>query len=128
MQQLRDAAWACGLEVEPIALGREGAKIDRPMVALLSGPSSNHDVLARPVPGRGSMAQVIDPRGFSFLVRQDELTSSPAWTGFVLRPRRAASLGGWGDEIAIGAIVAVATYALAAARSRRSPQPIQPRA
>ena len=121
--ELQDAARACGLEVEPVELGRGGAEIGRPMLALLSGPSSNHYILTRPIPGRRPLVQVIDPRGFSAIVDRDELTSSPAWTGFVLRPERTSLLGPWGGEAAIGAAVAGATYVAGAVLSRRSSGP-----
>lgn len=123
MLELRDAARACGLDVEAAELGRDGAEIDRSTLALLSGPSSNHYVVARPIPGRRPMVQVIDPRGPSSIMRRDELTASPAWTGFSLRPQRSPILGPWSTAAVVGAAVAGATYAsgVLLARSQRSP-------
>ncbi len=102
MKELRDAARACGLNLDGIELRpSEKSPRDASIAWLRQGPHG-HFVVVRPVGHTGKLVQVIDLSERIEIVDASQLYSSSAWTGLVLMKRRRAA-----PFLTIGAVCVV---------------------
>jgi len=85
--ELRDAARALGLALEPIRLEHPDEPPDRPVIAFIRRGGHGHFQVIRPVGRTGKLVQVIQAGVPVDWVDFDRLAADPAWTGLALRVR-----------------------------------------
>ncbi len=105
LEELRDAAAACGLRLEGVRLNKDERAIDRPMIIFLKRPRHGHYQVIRPVGHTGRLVQVIDPNWPPSVLDKASLMQSPEWTAIALVPARPP---GWPVRIASGLIGGIA--------------------
>jgi hypothetical protein len=99
LEELRDAAGACGLRLRGVRLNKDEGAIDRPMIVFFMRSRNGHYRVIRPVGHTGKLAQVIDPNLPPYVVDKLAMFATPEWTGIALVPDRRP---GWPIRIALG--------------------------
>jgi Peptidase C39 family len=115
LQELRDAAAACGLTLRGVILNKDERAVDRPMIVFLKRPGHGHFCVVRPVGHTGKLAQVIDPNMPPYVTDKHVMFAAPEWTWIALIPDRRPA---WGLRITWGLIGGAASASLGWAGSR----------
>lgn len=88
LSQLREAGRTLGLNLVGVELSRTVTALDRPALIYFRRGSHGHFAVVRPVGPRRGIVQVLDPNRDPVVLDAARLSSSPAWTGLALVPRR----------------------------------------
>lgn len=121
LAELRSAASTLGLALDGYRLTKSDFPLPDPVLADLRSGNEGHFVVLRPVGTTGTAVQVLDFPKEPIVVDYDQLTSSPSWTGMVLKPRTVFDLArtyAWLVPAAIAAIIAWRAIRQRARRSR----------
>ncbi len=117
MKELRDAARALGLGLDGVFLGKDGAAIDRPVIAFLKVEGRGHFLVVRPVGHSGRLVQVIDSNQPPHVMDRTDLVGSGQWTGLVLAPTRTSPTALIVAGVVVASVVGGSTRVLALRRA-----------
>lgn len=124
MEDLLNAGARLGLPLEPLRLPPGARAPDRPMIVYLKDIPTGHFAVIRPVGITGKMIQVLDPPHAPRITDFSAYSSTLAWTGRALAPRRFA-WSPWLLGVSVAGLSLGAAVGLRSRRSgRRRPEPV----